>query len=578
MGLSWSTPAPYETEVLPDTIWSTAGAGFTDFKGELCLSNWKVKFQKQRKKMQATIFYGQLAGDIKVQWLQVYKIKEVTKVLTGCNIYDTELSHHTLLLLAPDYTYVLFDGNQDDPGMIRMKLTLPEETYFIETEDPSAWKILTPTLLRSLDKEYHVQPSWLHYKSSMTHKMFDDLWTKQKAVSLDVEKWLEPKPQKGRKLQTTVHFFKTESSITEPHQHIVRGESPSSSSLADVDMGDTCPTTCTLKPKTRLVSRGCQVLTNKIPMTQIAAINAIKYIPGKKITHKILRHITESKCEAWRHRSAKTHKLILDYIHEYDIDWTTAEKCQGLKSAEECAQQFESKNEFFQRKLAPQFIKIAGIGNPRMFVSPADCRLSAFDKVDIATEYWIKGKGFSIDTLLGGKNYPTVPDTTKLKVTLPYGRLSDSYQNGSLLICRLAPDDYHRFHLPMDCVYMGHYKIPGEFYSVDPRLVNSSIDVYSSNKREVHLLHNDHFGTVLCVVISATCTGSIEINPQLQEYQHYSKGFDFGTFGFGGSTLVLVFPPHTLAICRTFTQNSLHGNETYVKVGNRIGTAMKSLH
>lgn len=52
----------------------------------------------------------------------------------------------------------------------------------------------------------------------------------------------------------------------------------------------------------------------------------------------------------------------------------------------------------------------------------------AFQSIDDATRVWIKGKDFSIARMLGNR----------------YGQEAKRYEGGSLVICRLAPQDYHR--------------------------------------------------------------------------------------------------------------------------------------
>lgn len=63
-------------------------------------------------------------------------------------------------------------------------------------------------------------------------------------------------------------------------------------------------------------------------------------------------------------------------------------------------------------------------------VSPADCRLHVFTSVSEATRLWIKGKKFSLKELIQDDSY------------------AQMFEGGSIVICRLAPQDYHRFHSP----------------------------------------------------------------------------------------------------------------------------------
>ena len=77
--------------------------------------------------------------------------------------------------------------------------------------------------------------------------------------------------------------------------------------------------------------------------------------------------------------------------------------------------------------------------------------------------------------------------------------------------CRLAPQDYHRFHAPCEGSVRGVHHIPGEFYSVKPVAVNSPIDVYDCNKRAILELDTPQFGEVLYIMIAAVQVGSIKL-------------------------------------------------------------------
>jgi len=315
-----------------------------------------------------------------------------------------------------------------------------------------------------------------------------------------------------------------------------------------------CPRKCEHPTSAKLVDITCKEKKNVKPFKQKVLIEAMKYIPTKWLTHKVLKDVT-TQCSDWNKKTSSTHAEIRSYMDDYQIDWTEAEKCRNSESVDECVDAFETKNEFFQRALKPENIKIQFKRVKNVLVSPADCRLMAYENVKKATKFWVKGHGFSLEKLLGNVD------------------MAKKYIGGSLVICRLAPDDYHRFHMPINCVYEGHHKIHGHYYSVDPRIVNSSIDVFGENKREVHRLYNEYFGTVLCVVVGATCTGSIEMEPSVKEGKKYTKGAPLGRFGFGGSTIIMVFEPHIkLELCEMFKDNSLHHVETYVRVGTKLAS------
>jgi len=75
----------------------------------------------------------------------------------------------------------------------------------------------------------------------------------------------------------------------------------------------------------------------------------------------------------------------------------------------------------------------------------------AFETVSQATRLWIKGREFTVSRLLGDA----------------YKTEADRYAGGALVIFRLAPQDYHRFHSPVDGTIGPMTHIAGEYYTVN---------------------------------------------------------------------------------------------------------------
>lgn len=100
-------------------------------------------------------------------------------------------------------------------------------------------------------------------------------------------------------------------------------------------------------------------------------------------------------------------------------------------------------NEFFAREIKESARPIADPDDDKVYTSAADCRLTTFPTIDMATKYWIKGFGFTVSKLLGSDE------------------LGQSFDQGSILIHRLAPQDYHRWHAPVSGMVESITEIPG---------------------------------------------------------------------------------------------------------------------
>lgn len=132
---------------------------------------------------------------------------------------------------------------------------------------------------------------------------------------------------------------------------------------------------------------------------------------------------------------------------------------------------FKTFNQFFYRKLKADARPVEKPEDGSRLVSAADCRMVVFDDFDVATKVWIKGRGFTVAKLLG----------EKVSKEDWCAALIDKEQLPSLCVFRLAPQDYHRFHSPVDGVMGEITTIEGEYYTVNPQAVRSSISVFSDN-------------------------------------------------------------------------------------------------
>ncbi|XP_015893647.3 phosphatidylserine decarboxylase proenzyme 3 [Ziziphus jujuba] len=218
---------------------------------------------------------------------------------------------------------------------------------------------------------------------------------------------------------------------------------------------------------------------------------------------------------------------------------------------------FKTFNEFFVRELKPGVRPIACMEDDNVAICAADCRLTAFTCVDDSLRFWIKGRKFSIQGLLGQEIS------------------SSAFIDGTLVIFRLAPQDYHRFHVPVTGTVGKFVSIPGCLYTVNPIAINSKYcNVFTENKRVVTTISTAEFGKVAFVAIGATMVGSITFLKKTGDY--VKKGDEFGYFSFGGSTVICVFEKNAIEIDKDLLENSARSLETLVSVGMKLGVSKKA--
>lgn len=229
---------------------------------------------------------------------------------------------------------------------------------------------------------------------------------------------------------------------------------------------------------------------------------------------------------------------IQTFVSQLGIDMTESKKSVA---------EFKSFNDFFYRELLPEARPIQ-----EGFISPGDGRLLAFERVSDVNTFFVKGRQFTLAEFLGDEE------------------LAAAYQHATLLILRLAPNDYHRFHFPWDGVPSDVRKIKGSYYSVSPyALAGNFTRVFCENKREFCLLKTKEKGNVLLAPIGATMVGGIV--ETYQPEQRVDKGAEMGYFKFGGSTVLILVDSGKIKIDPDILHNTRSKLETYVKMGERIG-------
>jgi len=177
--------------------------------------------------------------------------------------------------------------------------------------------------------------------------------------------------------------------------------------------------------------------------------------------------------------------------------------------------------------------------------------LLVFGNVEETTRLWIKGTSFSISTLLTDDDIAT------------------QYRNGSVVICRLSPSDYHRFHSPVSGVVGPSFGVGHDLYSVKPEAIQSRVQVLLNNKRVILPIRSTAFGLVTLVIVGATDTGSINLT--VAQDQKVNKGDELGLFAFGGSTVVVLFQENAIHYDQDLIDHSAQVLETLVTVGSSLG-------
>lgn len=215
------------------------------------------------------------------------------------------------------------------------------------------------------------------------------------------------------------------------------------------------------------------------------------------------------------------------------------------------SQSYLSFNDFFIRKLKPKARPI--VGGKQKAILPADARYLFYPNISEAEGFIVKGQKFHLSSLLDD------------------AELAKKYHNGTMVMARLCPSDYHRYHFPCDCIPGQTKFINGWLYSVNPIALRKNIEIFTENKRAYCLLETEHFGDVVYMEIGATNVGSIH-----QTYIPYvpaPKGDEVGYFAFGASSLILLFEEGKILLDKDLVEATEKGFEIRGLMGQSMGTS-----
>lgn len=184
------------------------------------------------------------------------------------------------------------------------------------------------------------------------------------------------------------------------------------------------------------------------------------------------------------------------------------------------------------------------------FPAPAEARYFGYESINSNEVVPVKGDFLSPEALISNPKW------------------NDTFKEGPLLLARLCPVDYHRFHYPDNGKIIERFRVAGALHSVNPLALKAKPDVLVTNERQVTILETENFGKVAYIEVGAMCVGKIVHSAKGEEF---SRGDEKGYFLFGGSTVIVVGEKGKWKPSQDLITNTKNGNEVYLKLGNSAG-------
>ncbi len=207
---------------------------------------------------------------------------------------------------------------------------------------------------------------------------------------------------------------------------------------------------------------------------------------------------------------------------------------------------YASFNDFFTRQILPGKRSFEAAEN--CFCAPCDGKLTLFS-LEEDRHFTVKGCDYTLESLLRDE------------------ALAEEYRGGWGILLRLSVDDYHRYVYPVSGEKGENIRIPGVYHTVNPEAAARKA-IYKENTREYTRIRTDRFGTVLMMEVGALLVGRIK---NLHGPGPVVRGGEKGYFEYGGSSVILLLQKNCLIPDEDLLRNSFEGEETIVKMGEKIG-------
>ncbi|HEX4044613.1 MAG TPA: archaetidylserine decarboxylase [Gammaproteobacteria bacterium] len=214
--------------------------------------------------------------------------------------------------------------------------------------------------------------------------------------------------------------------------------------------------------------------------------------------------------------------LIINFIKLYHIDLNEAEITDPKA--------YLSFNQFFTRQLKLTQRPIAS--EPDGIVSPVDGTIAQIGRIHKNQLLQAKQCYFDLESLFAG-------DTA----------LASDFQDGAFTTIYLAPNNYHRVHMPVAGQLIKTVYVPGKLFSVNRITTELLPQLYSRNERLITVF-NTPMGPMAVILVGALIVGSIQTVWMKQPIRdnHTStapdnlmlaKGAELGHFKMGSTVLLL---------------------------------------
>lgn len=291
--------------------------------------------------------------------------------------------------------------------------------------------------------------------------------------------------------------------------------------------------------------------TNNLEVEKVYGDGAINFLydnPVGKLVSGVITSSVVSCIYGELQNMNFTKNKVPGFVKDYQIELDDFLPSEGRSLDDP----YGSFNEFFIRRFKEG--KRVFNNEPNIMSAFSEARYFGYESISDSDTIPVKGKFLNSKELLQNIKW------------------EETFKDGPLLLARLCPVDYHRFHYPLDGEVIDYYKIGGGYHSVNPIALKKKNDIFSTNIREVTILETKEFGKLAYVEVGATMVGRIV---QSSDLKSFNRGDEKGYFLFGGSTVIVIGEKGKWSPSDDIVTNTKNGIETYIHLADSVATTGK---
>lgn len=292
-------------------------------------------------------------------------------------------------------------------------------------------------------------------------------------------------------------------------------------------------------------------VTSRVEVEKVYGDEFIRFLYESSFGKAISPIVTSrlfSQCYGYFQDLPSSSRKVRPFIEKFNIEIDDYEP--GTRPALDIRDSYRTFNEFFIRQFKKG--KREFVQEPNRMGAFAEARYVGFEHMNDSSVYPVKGHYLKARDLIGNDE------------------VYKDFEGGPLMIARLCPVDYHRYHYPDAGRVLHHFPIKGIYDSVNPLALKAKGEIFIMNERYCSILETQNFGKLAYIEVGATCVGKIVQSHQWKN--EFKRGEEKGYFLFGGSTVIVLGQKGLWKPSADIITNTQNGIETYLHLGDEVAT------